>query len=111
MILARTDARYEHGLGEAIARAEKFYELGADILFVEAPKTVEEMRSVCTSLPGVKLANMVEGGETPTLSHAELHEIRLWHRIVSPDPHGGRDAGHDPGARGTAGTTPIARAR
>jgi len=75
LILARTDARYEHGLGEAIARAARFHELGADILFVEAPKTVEEMRSVCMSLPGVKLANVVEGGETPILSHAELREI------------------------------------
>ena len=75
LILARTDARHEHGLSEAIDRAAKFAELGADILFVEAPKTVEEMRKVCADLPGPKMANIVEGGETPDLPHAELHEI------------------------------------
>lgn len=75
LILARTDARHDHGLGEAIERAAKFKELGADILFVEAPRTVEEMRRVCSELEGPKMANIVEGGETPELSHAEIHEI------------------------------------
>ena len=75
LILARTDARHQHGLGEAIDRAAKFAELGADILFVEAPKTVEEMRRVCSELPGPKMANIVEGGETPDLSHDELRDI------------------------------------
>lgn len=75
LILARTDARHTHGLGEAIDRAAKFAELGADILFVEAPKTEQEMRQVCADLPGPKLANIVEGGETPDLSHEELRDI------------------------------------
>ncbi|PVB62023.1 isocitrate lyase/PEP mutase family protein [Labrenzia sp. 011] len=75
LILARTDARHDHGLGEAIARAAKFKELGADILFVEAPKTVAEMTEICRELPGPKMANIVEGGETPDLSHRELREI------------------------------------
>ncbi len=75
LILARTDARHEHGLTEAIDRAAKFAELGADILFVEAPKSVEEMRTICSALPGAKMANILEGGETPDLSPAELHEI------------------------------------
>ena len=75
LILARTDARHTQGLNEAIERAAKFYELGADILFVEAPKTIEEMRQVCADLPGPKMANIVEGGETPDLSHAELQDI------------------------------------
>ena len=75
LILARTDARHTQGLGEAIERAAKFAELGADILFVEAPKTVEEMRAVCADLPGPKMANIVEGGETPDLAHAELRDI------------------------------------
>ncbi|MEM1045403.1 MAG: isocitrate lyase/PEP mutase family protein [Pseudomonadota bacterium] len=75
LILARTDARHDHGLGEALERAAKFHELGADILFVEAPKTEAEMREVCRSLPGYKMANIVEGGETPDLSHAELADI------------------------------------
>ena len=75
LILARTDARHQHGLGEAIDRAAKFAELGADILFVEAPKTVQEMRQVCDELPGPKMANIVEGGETPNLTHEELRDI------------------------------------
>ncbi|MHA7775653.1 isocitrate lyase/PEP mutase family protein [Roseibium sp. M-1] len=75
LILARTDARHEHGLAEAIERAARFKELGADILFVEAPKTVTEMEEICRELPGPKMANIVEGGETPDLSHKELQEI------------------------------------
>lgn len=75
LILARTDARHEHGLSEAIERAVRFKELGADILFVEAPKTVAETETVCRELPGPKMANIVEGGETPELSHRELEEI------------------------------------
>ncbi|PKR53964.1 isocitrate lyase/PEP mutase family protein [Thalassospira marina] len=75
LILARTDARHEHGLAEAIDRAAKFAELGADILFVEAPKSVDEMRTICGALPGAKMANILEGGETPDLSPEELREI------------------------------------
>lgn len=75
LILARTDARHDHGLSEAVERAARFAELGADILFVEAPRTVDEMRTVCAELPGPKMANIVEGGETPDLTNAELHDI------------------------------------
>ncbi|MGF1503478.1 MAG: oxaloacetate decarboxylase [Paracoccaceae bacterium] len=75
LILARTDARHEHGLAEAIARAEEFARLGADILFVEAPRSETEMREICAALPGPKMANIVEGGETPDLPPAMLHEI------------------------------------
>jgi 2-methylisocitrate lyase-like PEP mutase family enzyme len=75
LVLARTDARHDHGLGEAIARAQQFAELGADILFVEAPRSEAEMRTLCDELPGHKMANLVEGGDTPLLSHAELAEI------------------------------------
>ena len=75
LILARTDARHEHGLAEAIERAVKFHELGADILFVEAPKSEAEMRDVCASLPGPKMANIVEGGETPDLPPDVLFDI------------------------------------
>ena len=75
LILARTDARHEHGLAEAIDRAAKFAELGADILFVEAPRTEAEMREICANLPGPKMANIVEGGDTPDLPNAALHEI------------------------------------
>ncbi|MEM8575984.1 MAG: isocitrate lyase/PEP mutase family protein [Pseudomonadota bacterium] len=75
LILARTDARHEHGITEAIARAAQFAELGADILFVEAPHSEGEMREVCRNLPGPKMANIVEGGATPDIPNAALHEI------------------------------------
>ena len=74
-ILARTDARHDHGLAEAITRAEMFCELGADILFVEAPKSRKEMQQICNALPVVNMANIVEGGETPDLPVSELQEI------------------------------------
>lgn len=75
LILARTDARENWGLVEAIERAQRFSELGADILFVEAPRTVEEMQRVCRELPGFNMANILEGGATPQLSHRELADI------------------------------------
>lgn len=75
LILARTDARHGHGLVEALERAAAFKQAGADILFVEAPKSVEEMRRICTEVPGYHMANMVEGGETPISSPAELQEV------------------------------------
>ncbi|MEM7732622.1 MAG: isocitrate lyase/PEP mutase family protein [Pseudomonadota bacterium] len=75
LIMGRTDARHEHGLTEAIDRAAQYAEIGADILFVEAPKDVKEMRTLCEALPGPKMANIIEGGETPDLTNAELHDI------------------------------------
>jgi len=75
LILARTDARHGHGLSEAIARAQAFSEAGADALFVEAPKSEDEMRTLCAELAGPKMANLVEGGETPILPPAVLEDI------------------------------------
>ncbi|MEM1363385.1 MAG: isocitrate lyase/PEP mutase family protein [Pseudomonadota bacterium] len=75
LILARTDARHDHGLAEAITRADRFAELGADILFVEAPQNEKEMLEICQSLPGPQMANIVEGGYTPDLPNTVLHEI------------------------------------
>jgi len=75
LILARTDARHGHGLDEALARAAAFHAAGADILFVEAPKSEAEMRRVCAELPGWKMANLVEGGETPIPSPAALADM------------------------------------
>ncbi len=75
LILARTDARGVIGLGEAIERANRFRELGADLLFVEAPKSAAEMRTILKEAPGIHMANMVEGGTTPVLPPAELEAI------------------------------------
>ena len=75
LIMARTDANHTHGLREAIERADRFHELGADILFVEAPKNIDEMRKICSELLGCKMANIVEGGLTPNLAMNEISEL------------------------------------
>jgi 2-methylisocitrate lyase-like PEP mutase family enzyme len=75
MILARTDARATHGLAEAIDRAQKFHELGAEIIFVEAPQSVSEMQQICENVPGLRMANMLEGGSTPILPQTELRDM------------------------------------
>ncbi|WP_306027018.1 oxaloacetate decarboxylase [Stappia sp. MMSF_3263] len=75
LILARTDARHGHGIDEALERARAFRDAGADMLFVEAPQSVEEMETICREVPGVHMANLVEGGATPMLPHAELQRI------------------------------------
>jgi 2-methylisocitrate lyase-like PEP mutase family enzyme len=75
-IIARTDARTSHGLAAAIERAQAFGELGADILFVESPESVEELAAIARAIPGAKmLANMVAGGRTPLLSPRELEAM------------------------------------
>ena len=75
LILARTDARGPLGLEEAITRAQLFREIGADITFVEAPRSVEEMALICQKVDGPKMANMLEGGLTPFLDVAELQDL------------------------------------
>ncbi len=75
LIMARTDARATLGLDEALWRAKAFSDLGADILFVEAPTSVEEMKRVCTEVPGHQMANLVEGGDTPLLPPDQLEAI------------------------------------
>lgn len=75
LIMARTDARAIHGLDEAIERANEFVRIGADITFVEAPESVDEMQAYCDSVPGVKMANMIEFGKTPVLPPPQLEEI------------------------------------
>ena len=75
MIIARTDARTVHGIGEALERAKAYEEAGADILFIESPETVEEMKQITTSFKVPVLANMVEGGRTPFLPVQELQGL------------------------------------
>ena len=75
LIMARTDANATDGMDEAIARAQAFAEIGADITFLEAPTDEDEMRRYCSEVPGPKMANMVEGGDTPFLPPTELEAI------------------------------------
>lgn len=75
LIMARTDARATEGLKEAIERTRLFAEAGADITFLEAPESAEEMRRYCEAVPGPKMANMIEYGKTPVLPPAELEAM------------------------------------
>jgi 2-methylisocitrate lyase-like PEP mutase family enzyme len=75
VLVARTDARATHGLEEALARARAFAELGADIVFVEALTSRDEMAKACDLIDKPMLANMLEGGKTPILPPRELEAV------------------------------------
>jgi len=82
LIIARTDAIAVEGLSPALERAEAYVDAGADILFVEAPESNEQMKSICAAF-GQRvpvLANMVEGGVSPLLGAPELEALGF--RIV-----------------------------
>lgn len=72
VIIARTDARATEGLDAALARAERYAAAGADLTFVEAPQTVEEVLALPGLLPVPQVINLVEGGKTPMLSLEQL---------------------------------------
>jgi methylisocitrate lyase len=76
IIIARTDARAPLGLDEAIRRGRLYRDAGADVVFVEAPQSIEELRTVKAAIPDAPLfANMIEGGKTPLLTYKELQDL------------------------------------
>ena len=75
VIMARTDARAVYGLDAAIERAQAYVEAGVDMIFIEAPRTVEELQTVAKTVDVPSMANMVEGGKTPIVSVHELEEM------------------------------------
>ena len=75
IIVARTDARATQGLDAAIERAKQNKKTGADVIFVEAPKSFEEMKTIGQEIRAPLVANMIEGGATPLKSAEELYEI------------------------------------
>lgn len=76
LIMARTDSRAVIGIDEALRRGDAFLEAGADLLFIEAPQSLEELRRVAETFKGAKLvANMVEDGRTPYLDIEELQKL------------------------------------
>ena len=75
LIMARTDARATLGLEEAIERCKVFVDAGADITFLEAPQTEDEMRAYCQNVSGYKMANLIENGKTPLLPIRNLEEM------------------------------------
>jgi 2-methylisocitrate lyase-like PEP mutase family enzyme len=80
VLIARTDARAPLGIDEAIRRGELYVEAGADVIFVEAPQSVEEIEQIAASIDSPLLLNIVPGGLTPELDQAVLAE--LGYRIV-----------------------------
>ncbi len=77
LIIARTDAIAVEGLEPALERAERYLDAGADVLFIEAPRSLDEMKAVTQRFsPRIPLlANMVEGGKTPLLPAASLEAL------------------------------------
>jgi 2-methylisocitrate lyase-like PEP mutase family enzyme len=75
VIVARTDALASHGVDEAIARARRYARIGADLIFVEAPETVEEIERIAAEVDAPLLLNIVPGGRTPELPAARLAEL------------------------------------
>jgi carboxyvinyl-carboxyphosphonate phosphorylmutase len=74
-IVARTDARAPLGLDEAIERGKTYYKEGADVVFVEAPQSEDELREIPKKINAPLLANMIENGVTPTFSADELKSM------------------------------------
>ena len=80
VIVARTDARAPIGLDEAIERGKAYKKVGADVIFVEAPRSIEELKKVAEEIDAPLVANMIEDGVTPTLSAQEL--LNLGYRMA-----------------------------
>jgi 2-methylisocitrate lyase-like PEP mutase family enzyme len=77
LIIARTDARSEYGFQAAIDRAAKWIEAGADVTFVEAPESIEEVKRIPPLLRVPQVINMVPGGKTPIMDAAALASMRF----------------------------------
>ncbi len=80
VIIARTDARAVTGLDDAIERANRYAEAGADVIFVEAPQTEDEIARVAREVKAPLLSNMVAGGRTPSVKFSDLE--RLGYKLV-----------------------------
>jgi 2,3-dimethylmalate lyase len=75
LIIARTDAIAPEGFEPALARAAAYHETGADVTFVEAPTSLEQMAEIPRRLPWPQILNIVMGGRTPELSNAEVRKM------------------------------------
>ncbi len=85
VIVARTDTREPNGLDDAIDRINRYCDVGADIAFIEAPLSVEELDEICRRVEYPKLANMLVFGKTPILSAVELEELGFKIVVASID--------------------------
>lgn len=75
VIIARTDARTVEGIDRAIERGFQYQEAGADVIFLESPESIEELKRVAAAFRVSAMANMVEGGRTPLLPACELEKL------------------------------------
>jgi carboxyvinyl-carboxyphosphonate phosphorylmutase len=76
LIIARTDARAVEGLDRALERARRYRDAGADVLFVEAPQSTDEIKTIADHFPDVPLLfNYAEGGKTPAVTHEFLRDL------------------------------------
>jgi 2,3-dimethylmalate lyase len=80
VIVARTDARAPIGLGEAIERGKAYRKAGADVIFVEAPTSIQELKKVADEIDAPLVTNMIEDGVTPNLPASEL--LKLGYRVA-----------------------------
>jgi len=75
IIVARTDSLEDRGIEEAIERGNLYREVGADLIFVDAPRSVQELQQISGEINAPTMANMIPGGKTPLLSAAQLQEM------------------------------------
>ncbi|MGC2427289.1 MAG: isocitrate lyase/PEP mutase family protein [Nitrososphaeraceae archaeon] len=80
IIVARTDARAPLGLEEAIERGKAYRKAGADVIFIEAPRSIEELKKIANHIDAPLVANMIEEGVTPILPAKEL--LKMGYRIA-----------------------------
>ncbi len=85
LVIARTDAIAVEGFDAAIARAERYLKAGADMIFVEAPETLAQIRAIAERLPGLKLINMFYGGKTPLVPLPDLAAMGYRLAIIPSD--------------------------
>lgn len=85
MIIARTDAIAAEGFESALSRAEQYVKAGADMIFVEAPETLDQIRAIARRIPGPKLMNMFYGGKTPLMPIEELSSLGYQLVIIPSD--------------------------
>lgn len=85
LVIARTDAIAVEGFSAAIDRAGAYSEAGADVIFVEAPTSIEQIEEIARAVPGPKLMNMFHGGKTPLVPAPALQEMGYQIVIIPSD--------------------------
>ena len=75
IIVARTDSLAQFGIEEAIERGKEYRKIGADVVFIEAPKTIDQMELIAKEIKAPLLANMIEEGVTPNLTANQLRKM------------------------------------